>query len=77
MWYKEDRLSEVLRTIKSFDWTHNMNCKYVSLRFDTRDGSFVLMDRAGEEITIEELQTNQTVSEQPSGVGALYRTFNR
>lgn len=41
---------------KEWTWLKNSQCKYVSLRVDMRDGAFVLMNRGGERITIEQLE---------------------
>lgn len=39
-----------------WSWVSNMRSKYVSLRFDMRDGAFVILDRNGERISFEELK---------------------
>ena len=61
-------LDEVFKTIKEchgddkFDmkadwlWIRNSRCKYISVRIDMRDGAFVLVDRAGERISLEHLK---------------------
>lgn len=37
-------------------WVANSRCKYISIRIDMRDGKYLLMDRDGEEITVDELR---------------------
>jgi hypothetical protein len=38
-----------------WSWARNWNCKYVELRFDMRDGGFVLRDDKGHRICLEQL----------------------
>lgn len=62
----EKNLDEVIDFIKwaskkgehNWSWTGSKNweCKYISLRFDMRDGAFVILDRSGKRITLEELK---------------------
>ena len=44
-------------------WVRNMECKYVDLRVDMRDGGFVLRDRNGHRISLEEMMWQYTVEE--------------
>lgn len=39
-----------------WSWASNMNCKYIDLRFDMRDGAFVLRDREGNRISLKQLK---------------------
>lgn len=39
-----------------WSWAKNMRCKYVTIRFDMRDGAFVLCDKDGNRITLEDLK---------------------
>lgn len=66
-WEKHASLDEVVAVIKKcagnetlhdrfWSWAKNSRCKYVSLRIDMRDGDFVLLDREGNRITIEDLK---------------------
>jgi hypothetical protein len=62
----EKNLDEVVEFIKwaskkgehNWSWTasKNWDCKYVELRFDMRDGAFVIRDRNGKRITFDELK---------------------
>jgi len=40
---------------RRWSWTRNSQCKYLNIRIDMRDLSFLLEDRHGNEITIEQL----------------------
>lgn len=40
----------------SWSWAYNWNCKYINLRFDMRDGGFIMTNDAGERINIEQLK---------------------
>ena len=66
-WLTIDKLKEILSIIKevatkkftdpsTWKWTKNPMCKYIQLRIDMRDGGFVLLDRTGKRISIEELK---------------------
>jgi hypothetical protein len=59
----ETNVDEVLAFIKKasadhtfWSWVKNSKCKYVSLRFDMRDGAFVILDRDKNRITFDELK---------------------
>lgn len=39
-----------------WSWIKNSDCKYISLRFDMRDGAFVILNRDKTRITFEELK---------------------
>ena len=39
-----------------WSWISNSKCKYISLKFDMRDGAFVILDRDKNRITFEELK---------------------
>lgn len=60
----ETNLDEIVSLIKDFtkesllDRVHiiSSNCNYVSLRFDMRDGAFIILDRGGKRIEFEELK---------------------
>lgn len=43
-------------TMSGWHWPMNTRCKYISLRIDMRDGAFVLLDRDGKRITLEQLR---------------------
>jgi hypothetical protein len=53
-WVPVESVLEVLRD-KRWLWTHNMACKYVSLRVDTRDMHCTLQDREGNHISLRDL----------------------
>lgn len=60
----ETNIDEVLAFIKEaaadhvkWSWIKNSKCKYVSLRFDMRDGAFVILDRDKNRITFGELKS--------------------
>lgn len=61
-WHNSPEFSEVIETIKglltdlSWSWARNHNCKYVDIRIDMRDGGFIVMDRTGERINMEQLK---------------------
>lgn len=50
------RITKFIRPDKGWIWTRNPRCKYIDLRIDMRDGDFVLLDRSGQRISIEELE---------------------
>lgn len=62
----EDNLDEVMETIKSligntgdrhkWAWIRNTRCKYVNVRIDMRNGGFVLEDRDGARISLDQLK---------------------
>jgi len=37
-------------------WARNMECKYISLRIDMRDGGFILCDKSGNRISLDRLK---------------------
>lgn len=37
-------------------WIKNMRCKYISLRIDMRDGTFIILDRDGNRISFDDLK---------------------
>jgi len=39
-----------------WSWIKNGRCKYISLRIDMRDGGFIILDRDGNRISLEELK---------------------
>ncbi len=39
-----------------WSWIFNTQCKYIGLRIDMRDGHFVLTNRNGERITVDQLK---------------------
>lgn len=54
----KDWSSAVLAIITNkfhWSWSVNSRCKYITIRIDMRDGSAVLKDREGNEISVEEL----------------------
>ena len=42
-----------------WSWLNNSRCKYVSVRFDMRDGAFVLLDRDGKRISLKDLENQE------------------
>ena len=59
----ETNLDEVIAFVKEasqdhtkWTWLSNSKCKYISLRFDMRDGAFVILDRDKNRITFEDLK---------------------
>ena len=66
-WEKAERIEQVLDIVKKvqtvglprqdrWSWIKNPSCKYIEVRFDMRDGDFVLLNRALQRISIEELR---------------------
>ena len=53
---KKSRDTGLLRSREGWIWTKNSRCKYIDIRIDMRDGDFVLFDRSGQRISIEELE---------------------
>ncbi len=41
---------------EKWSWVRNMHCKYVTIRIDMRDGGFVLCNRYGQRISMDELR---------------------
>lgn len=39
-----------------WSWAKNWDCKYINLRFDMRDGGFVMTNQKGERICLEQLK---------------------
>jgi hypothetical protein len=53
--YEED--GNTLKSgVVAWSWVKNWNKEYISLRIDMRDGAFVLQDRDGNRITLDELK---------------------
>lgn len=59
----ETNIDETIQTIKELTkpdtewiWTYNWNCKYICLRFDMRDGAFIILNNKGERISLEQLK---------------------
>jgi hypothetical protein len=59
----QDNLVEVIEFIQAatkdrtkWVWFKNSRCKYISLKFDMRDGAFIILDRDSKRITLEELK---------------------
>lgn len=60
----DENFDEVVSTIKelskegdfTWSWARNWACKYISIRIDMRDGAFVLVNRDGERISLEQLK---------------------
>jgi hypothetical protein len=48
-------INTVLSGKKNWSWAYNSPCKYIMIRVDTRDAKCMLMNRNGDEITIEQL----------------------
>jgi hypothetical protein len=46
-----------------WSWARNGRCKYVTLHIDMRDGGFVLQDRNGERISLDQLRYQWTPDE--------------
>lgn len=40
----------------AWSWAYNWKCKYVNLRFDMRDGGFILTNDDGERISLKQLE---------------------
>ena len=70
-WENRPDANEVLKFIAKisdnnnheWSWARNSKCKYVSVRFDMRDGGFVLLDRNGSRITFEQLKYQYGIGE--------------
>ena len=54
-WTPIDDVLAVIRDPK-WMWPLNSRCKYVTLRLDVRDFHCIIMDRDGNEITLDELK---------------------
>jgi hypothetical protein len=52
-----------------WSWIRNGECKYISLRFDMRDGAFVLLNRNGERISFKQLQWQYSDVAKAGGTG--------
>lgn len=68
-WHDRAEIDLFVETIKElsdpeakWSWARNWKCKYVELRFDMRDGGFILRDDSGQRISLEALK-HQTVFE--------------
>ena len=44
---------------EAWRWMFNTRCKYIELRIDMRDGAFILKDREGTRISLEELKAQK------------------
>jgi len=42
--------------VEDWSWAKNWDCKYINLRFDMRDGGFILTNNKGERICLEQLK---------------------
>jgi len=40
----------------TWSWLKNSNCKYVEIRIDMRDGGFIIKNRHGDRISLEDLK---------------------
>ena len=49
------------RSITGWSWSKNpgWRAKYVDIRIDMRDGGFILLDRAGKRISLEQIQSQK------------------
>ena len=47
--------SKIINKEEKWTWARNSPCKYIMIRVDTRDGMCMLMNRDGEEISLEQL----------------------
>lgn len=61
LWEDPSDFKEVLNVIDDMQvndwyWFRNMKCKYIDLRIDMRSGHFILCNRDGERIDIEDLK---------------------
>lgn len=64
IWHDIDQLDLFIQTIKklsvendwTWSWSRNNNCKYINLRFDMRDGGFVLTDGERKRIDLPQLE---------------------
>jgi len=45
-----------LLNVRTWWWSRNSKCKYVSVRIDMRDGNCILSDRNGKRISVEDLK---------------------
>lgn len=56
----EDKYEPYGNTLKpgciDWSWARNMDCKYVNIRIDMRDGGFVLVNQKGERISLDALK---------------------
>ncbi len=66
--YEED--GNTLKSgVTAWSWARNWNCKYINLRFDMRDGGFVMTNDKGQRICLEQLmwQYKTSKGESPDG----------
>lgn len=64
IWHDRSELDEVIGKLKSFfdptnkawSWVFNTQCKYIDIRIDMRNGGFILKDRDGSRICIEQIE---------------------
>lgn len=58
MWYEKEKLVPLIEEIqkKPALWHEDMKLKYLSVRIDTRDGTFTLCDRDGNIVDIEHVK---------------------
>ena len=61
IWEDPSSFIEIIKVIedmkvKDWHWFRNMKCKYISLRIDMRSGHFILEDREGNRINVEDLE---------------------
>lgn len=70
-WERKEDIDQIINFVKEFatkdnhdwSWVKNWNCKYFSIRFDMRDGAFIIKDGNGNRITFEELKYQKDFDE--------------
>jgi len=69
IWDSVDSFYPIYQKMKNREWVwfKNMNCKYIDLRIDMRDGGCILHDRSGNRISFEQLAW-QYSSEEPDPI---------
>ena len=64
IWETLDDFSKIMLIIEDMKnekwfWFKNMQCKYINIRMDMRDGHFMLFDRDDNRIEIKDLERQQ------------------
>ena len=67
-WFTAQRVLDIISN-EDWIWTRNVNCKYITLRIDTRDGKCVILDRNGAEIALSDVERQYGVTREPNERG--------
>lgn len=71
-WHDRSEMNEVIKTLgqlsnpnndifKDWNWSRSegMRCKYITIQIDMRDGGFILKDRDGKSISLEQIRRQE------------------